>query len=53
MAFAGMNMAANAGSGAKGLFKLGNEQKGADTWKCTCGIENAGNFCSNCGKSKD
>lgn len=53
MAFAGMNMAAGAGSGAKGLFELGNEQKDKDAWKCTCGTENMGKFCSNCGNPKN
>ncbi|HZK22277.1 MAG TPA: SPFH domain-containing protein [Oscillospiraceae bacterium] len=54
MAFAGMNMAQNVGGGAaKDLFALGNEQKKADDWKCSCGTENKGNFCSNCGNPKD
>ena len=24
----------------------------ADTWKCACGAENTGNFCSECGNKK-
>ena len=53
MAFAGLNMAQTMGAGsAKGLFELGQEQKQADAWKCSCGAENSGNFCGNCGKAK-
>lgn len=53
MAFAGLNMAQTMGAGsAKGLFELGQEQKQADAWKCSCGAENSGKFCGNCGKSK-
>lgn len=53
MGFAGLNMAQSAGAGAaKGLFELGQEQKQADAWKCSCGTENTGNFCSNCGKAQ-
>ena len=28
------------------------EQENKETWKCDCGIETSGNFCSNCGTSK-
>lgn len=24
----------------------------ADTWKCVCGVENSGSFCTDCGKAK-
>lgn len=53
MAFAGLNMAQTMGSGsAKGLFEMGQQQKeqAAGTWKCSCGAENTGKFCSACGK---
>lgn len=28
------------------------EEASSDKWKCTCGTENTGNFCSNCGNAK-
>lgn len=28
------------------------EQKAKDTWKCSCGAENTGNFCMECGAKK-
>ncbi|PCD82746.1 virion core protein (lumpy skin disease virus) [Lysinibacillus fusiformis] len=66
--FMGMNMAAQAGGvNASQLYQL-NEQnkqaqmaqaamqnqtaKEANAWTCTCGHENTGKFCSNCGTSK-
>ena len=27
-------------------------QQSANTWKCSCGAENTGNFCNNCGSKK-
>lgn len=27
-------------------------QQNANTWKCSCGAENTGNFCNNCGSKK-
>ena len=27
-------------------------QQSASTWKCSCGVENTGNFCNNCGAKK-
>lgn len=27
-------------------------QQAANTWKCSCGAENTGNFCNNCGNKK-
>lgn len=27
-------------------------QQAANTWKCSCGAENTGNFCNNCGSKK-
>lgn len=29
-----------------------NQAKGADGWKCSCGANNTGNFCQNCGSKK-
>lgn len=58
MGFMGMGMAMNAGanmgaSGSGSLYGMAqqaNSQKG--TWKCECGTENSGKFCSNCGKAQ-
>ena len=62
MAFAGLNMAANAGgSNAADLFRMEQQQQAAkpqmpqtaaDTWICACGAANQGKFCSECGKPR-
>ena len=64
MAFAGMNMAQNAGGmNAKDLFSMASkeesEKAGAGAaassagWSCDCGQSgNTGKFCSNCGKPR-
>ena len=66
--FAGMNMANNAGGmNAQNLFAMGQQQQqmqqpvqqaapqaaaAADAWTCSCGTQNTGKFCSNCGQPK-
>jgi membrane protease subunit (stomatin/prohibitin family) len=55
--FIGMGMAMNGGgSQAANLFAMGQQQQQqapAGGWKCPeCGADNAGKFCTNCGKPK-
>ncbi|XRD23567.1 SPFH domain-containing protein [Lysinibacillus fusiformis] len=66
--FMGMNMAAQAGGvNASQLYQLNEQNKQAqmaqaamqnqtaneaNAWTCTCGHENTGKFCSNCGMAK-
>ncbi len=62
MAFAGMNMAQNAGGmNAQSLYAMGAAQPAAapspsappSGWTCVCGTtDNTGKFCSECGKEK-
>lgn len=54
MGFYGMNMAQQAGGlNAQALFQMGaNQQKSANSWKCSCGTQNTGKFCANCGSPK-
>lgn len=60
--FMGMGMAQNAGGMNAGeLYKMGAQnnpqqaqqpQAAANTWTCSCGAQNTGKFCSDCGKPK-
>jgi membrane protease subunit (stomatin/prohibitin family) len=58
MGFMGMNMAQNAGGlNANALYQMAQQapQTAApaqDGWKCSCGAENQGNFCPQCGNKK-
>ena len=57
--FMGMGMAGGAMGGgfgaAQGFYQAGvqNQQnQPVDSWKCACGADNTGKFCSECGKPK-
>ncbi len=60
--FMGMNMAAQAGGmNAQNLFAMGQQQQAAQQqaaasaangWQCSCGAQNTGKFCIECGKPK-
>ena len=58
MGFMGMNMAQQAGGlNANQLYQMGQQQNQqevpkADSWKCACGAENTGKFCTECGSKK-
>ncbi len=54
--FMGMNMAQTAGGlNANALYQMGQQQAPAasDGWKCGCGAENTGKFCTECGKPRE
>lgn len=56
--FMGFGMAQQAGgANAQNLFQMGERQQtqaspSASNWRCSCGAENTGKFCVNCGKPK-
>ena len=60
MGFMGMNMAQAAGGmNANDLFRMAESQPkaapaapAANSWKCSCGAENTGKFCVECGAKK-
>ena len=59
MGFAGFNMAMGAGGmNTQNLYAMGAQAQSAspapakDAWKCACGAENTGRFCTECGAKK-
>lgn len=50
MGFMGVNMAQQTGGlNAQALFQMGQSAPAANSWKCKCGAENTGKFCTECG----
>ena len=54
MGFMGMNMAQQTGGmNAQCLYEMAASSPAAvDSWKCSCGAENTGKFCTECGQPK-
>lgn len=52
--FMGMGMAMNTGAGMnpQNLFAMGQQQATQESWKCVCGAQNTGKFCSECGAKR-
>ena len=53
--FMGFGMAQQSGgANAQNLFAMGQQQQSQQSpqagWTCSCGAQNTGKFCSNCGK---
>ncbi len=63
MGFMGMGMASQAGgANIQNLYSMGQagqsqseslKQANTNAWKCACGAENTGKFCTECGKPKE
>lgn len=57
-AFMGMGIGMNAGGGfmqsasQANANQMANQQAQANGWNCSCGANNTGNFCQNCGAKK-
>ncbi len=52
LGFMGMNMVSQSGGiNAQTLYQMG-QQNQADGWRCSCGSQNTGKFCTNCGSPK-
>ena len=50
MGFMGVNMAQQTGGlNAQALFQMGQNAPAPNAWKCKCGAENTGKFCTECG----
>ncbi len=57
MGFMGMNMAQTAGGlNANDLYQMGKDAprdpETSDSWKCSCGAQNTGKFCTECGNPR-
>ncbi|NLW69832.1 MAG: DUF4428 domain-containing protein [Eubacteriaceae bacterium] len=48
----GSNMQNNTYANQGGYVNQNSDFASANTWKCTCGTVNTGNFCNNCGQRK-
>lgn len=53
MGFMGMGFAQQAGGmNAQNLYAMGQNEADSNSWSCSCGTQNAGNFCTNCGSKR-
>lgn len=50
--FVGVGMAQTAAGNAANLYGTVQQAPAANSWTCSCGQQNTGNFCSNCGQPK-
>lgn len=51
MGFMGMKMAGQTVN-VQNMYAMSEQESVSQTWICSCGTTNSGNFCSNCGKQK-